>query len=448
MSSFINRYRHRYDHVPKPLITVRRDSYIRPFSLYQQKAGTFGSMSISGASLLEASLNEPVAHRLIYKVARDTMNAGFDVVTEKGKIHNYNTQIQSNFESTGLMDAGEFAYELDRLYGRAWLVRLDPKDHKQMKGEKTIYTAFSDPNLVTTTQNTWDESRQFQPVEFNLRFTEKGSMTKVKVKPEDYHFLLTRPFNSTDHGVPILQPCWNDIVALRIMRTSFTERTRKYAGWAHVRVLGANDYQLQKAQEKWGDFDELKEAWSNEETEIEMKGLEGVSLEPQKFLDPYIQQIAIASGYPLPILKGMESGQLKSGQINLASYYSLITNNQESLKGMGETMSKWSHDSLANFNIKFRLEFAISDIDRLSMRKIEIENAVALRPYITDNAFAEMLKLEDKDIEDRAEKMFGQGQPFQAGQPSGQSTEGKEPSEDETGRKFGERKDKSLRGER
>jgi len=454
--SFLNRYRqNRYDDQVKPMIATRRDSYTRPFSLYQQQAGTFGSLSVSDGALLEASLNEPVAHRLVYKVARDTMASGFDVVTDEGKIHNFNTTIQTNFEKTNLYQAGTYAYELDRLYGRSWLVRLDPSKQKEMKGEDVIYTAFSNPNLASTTSSTWDEYRNFQPVEFNLKFTEKGTNIKVKVEPEDYHFLLTRPYNSEDVGVPILQPCWNDIVALRVMRSSFTERTRKYAGFPHIRVLGANDYVLQKAQEKWGDFDELKEAWSNEETEIDMKGLEGVSLDPQKYLDPYIQQVAIATAYPLPILKGMESGMLKSGQINLASYYSLLTINQEALKLMGEQMAKWEHPTISNFNVRFRLEYAVSDIDRLSMRKIEIENAVALRPYVTDEAFAEMLQLEPTDIENRAEKMFGQGgSPFGGDpnqQPFGKKPdpgEGKQPSEDETGRKFGEKKDKNLRSER
>ena len=181
-----------------------------------------------------------------------------------------------------------------------------------------------------------------------------------------------------------------------------------------------------------------------------MKGLSGVALNPEQFLLPYIEQISIASAIPVPILRGVESGQLKSGQIIMSSYYSVIANNQAGLKPVVEQNIKWINDSAKNFNVKWRLEFAISDIDRLSMREIEINNTVALQPFITRKAFSKYLKIPIEDLRDE-ESFNGVGQfnPM-GGNPIDDSTNkfGKKevnPVKEDRGRKFGEKKEKNLR---
>jgi len=443
--SFFQTHREKYQAYRSAHFGKRNDSYIRRFSLYQDIGRKVEHERINDSALLEAALNEPVGYRLVFIVGRDTVNCGFDIVKENNRdIHRYNDSVQSRFEEFNLNQTAVYAYQLERLYGRSWLVKIDPTEHDKVKGEKVFYTAFSNPDLAAGQKHTWDENREFIPVKFNLRFTENLSKIPIEVQPEDYYFLLTRPIDQSDNGLPVLQPCWNDLMNLHIMRKAFTERVKKYGGFPHIKVIGANDTVLQNAQEKWGDFDELKEAWSNEETEIDMKGLEGVQLDPNKFLEPYIRQVSISSGYPMPILMGMESGQLKSGQINMSSVYALIYNNQESLKGMGEWMARSVQPNLANFNIRWRLEYAISDIDKLSMRQIEIDNAIKLRPYITDDAFARMLGIDVKDLrKEPPQTQFGFNKPF----PPQNSIKYKNFITEDVGRNFGDKKDKKLRSQ-
>jgi len=446
--SFFNRNKDRYRGMSSHT-SRRNDAYVRRFGLYQSMGGTFTSEQVSDGELLECSVNEPLGHRLTYTISRDTVNCGFNIYKEDGKtIHNFNKPIQDSFQEYDMLQAGVYAYQLERIFGRAWLVKIDPEKHQKWEGEDVMYTAFSNPSLSTNFKHTWDKYRNFKPVTFNVKFGELGEQVKLEVKPEDYYFILTRPISDNDIGLSSLQPCWNDLVNLRVMRTAFTERIRKYGGFPHIKVIGGNDFVLQQAQEKWGDFDELKEAWSNEETDIDMKGLGGVSLDPNKFLEPYIKQVAISSGVPVPILSGMESGQLKSGQINLSGYYALVNTNQSSLTDMGRWMATSVHESLKKFNLGWNLEYAISDIDRLAMRQIEVDNAVKLRSYVTDEAFARMLDMEIKDIEkDYQEKMNPFGQSI-GGKPNGDGSDdvkSTNPVTEDKGRDFGDRKDKKLR---
>jgi hypothetical protein len=449
--SFFNRNKDRYQRGLNVGRSRRNDAYLRRFGLYQSLGGTFSEEKVSDGELLECATNEPLGYRLTYTIARDTVNCGFNILKDDGiTTHNYNNSVQDSFKKYDVLQAGAFAYQLERIFGRSWLVKIDPDKHQKWEGEDIIYTAFSNPSLATNFKHTWDRYRKFQPVEFNVKFGDLGEQVRLSIDPEDYYFLLTRPVNDSDEGISILQPCWNDLVNLRTMRVAFTERVRKYGGFPHIKVVGGNDYVLQQAQEKWGDFDELKEAWSNEETDIDMKGLGGVQLDPNKFLEPYIRQVAISSETPMPILSGMESGQLKSGQINLSGVYALISNNQSSLTDMGRWMSTSVHSDLSNFRLDWNLEYAISDIDRLAMRQIEVDNAVKLRPYITDKAFARILEIDEKDVEKNyQEKMnpFGMGSPFGGGKPDG-DVKSSNPATEEKGRKFGEKKDKKLRGVR
>ena len=449
--SFFNRNKNRYQQGLTSHRRRRNDAYLRRFGLYQSVGGTFLEEKVSDGELYECALNEPLGYRLTHTIARDTINCGFNIYKDDGiTLHNYNNSVQDSFEEFNMLQAGVYAYYLERIFGRSWLVKIDPEKHQKWEGEDVMYTAFSSPSVATNFAHTWDRYRNYKPVTFNVKFGDLGEQVKLTVDPEDYYFLLTRPINDSDQGISVLQPCWNDLVNLRTMRVAFTERVRKYGGFPHIKVVGGNDYVLQQAQEKWGDFDELKEAWSNEETDIDMKGLMGVSLDPNKFLEPYIKQVAISSGVPVPILSGMESGQLKSGQINLSGYYALVNNNQAALTDMARWKATSAHSGLSNFKVGWNSEYAISDIDRLAMRQIEVDNAVKLRPYITDESFARILEIDIEEIEkDYQEKMnpFG-ASPFgnQAEGGTDKDVKSSNPATEEKGRKFGEKKDKTLRG--
>ena len=133
-----------------------------------------------------------------------------------------------------------------------------------------------------------------------------------------------------------------------------------------------------------------------------MKGMEGASINPDYYYKPFIEQISIATGIPSPILRGMESGQLKSGQINLSSYYSVISNIQSGATKMAEEMIEWvKPGTMKDAKIQWNMEFASSDLDRAAINEIRAANAVTLQPYITDEAFAKMLLplgITEKDI--------------------------------------------------
>ncbi len=364
------------------------------FSLRLPDGSTFAGTRIDDESLYEAAVNNPIAHRITFGGARDTVNGWFTVVNLKGKKHTKDTKIQEKFQKTDMKKVLRKAYALARIHGRAWVIRR--KDTDAETGYK--YYGISNRDLASDFKNTWDEKGVLKPIGVRLKFTNETSIISVLIDPKDYIFFMFEQGEMDDKGIPILQPCWNDLVSIKDLSDSFRKRIQKYGGWAHITIMGANKTILLKAQDDWADFDEMSEAWSNEETEIEMKGLEGVALNPEAYYRPYIEQVAISTGWPSPILRGMESGQLKAGQINMSSFYAVISNYQDDLTLTAEGLCAWMEEGLSDFNVDWALEYSISDVDRLNMREISVRTAVALQPYITRKAFATEAGLEVSDV--------------------------------------------------
>ena len=417
----------------------------RAFTLRLPDGSCFDGTRIDDYSLYECAVNDPIGFRLTFGGARDTVNGWFQIVDLVGKKHTKNKDIQNKFEKTHMKKVLRKAYALARIFGRAWIIRI--KDSKAETGYN--YYGISNLDLASDTQYTWDKNGKFIDIGVRLKFTSAGVIQSIPVTPDNYIFFMYEQGEMDDKGIPVLQAPWNDLISIRSLRDSFRKRIHKYGGFPHITVMGANKTVLTNAQDDWGDFDEMTEAWSNEETEIEMKGLEGVSLNPEVYYSPYIEQVSIATGWPMPILRGQESGQLKSGQINMSSYYAVISNYQDDLDIPAEGLTKWMDESIDNFNITWKLEYATSDIDRLAMREIKSRIAVTLQPYITRKAFAREIDLEIKDlISEEDWKESGKTQSMSGDQSQNQLHQGKEDNivTKDKGREANEKKEKNLRG--
>lgn len=416
----------------------------RAFTLRLPDGSCFAGTRIDDYSLYECAVNDPIGFRLTFGGARDTVNGWFQIVDLDGKKHDNNKDIQNKFEKTQMKKVLRKAYALARTFGRAWIIRI--KDTKAETGYK--YYGISNLDLANDSKFTWDENGKFIEIGVRLKFTDNSKIISKPIKPDDYIFFMYEQGEMDDKGIPILQAPWNDLISIRSLRDSFRKRIHKYGGFPHITIMGANKTVLSRAQDDWGDFDEMTEAWSNEETEIQMKGLEGVALNPEVYYSPYIEQVSIATGWPMPILRGMESGQLKAGQINMSSYYAVISNYQDDLTPPAESITKWMDESIDDFNVTWKLEYATSDIDRLAMREIKSRIAVVLQPYISRKAFAREIDLEVTDLISKEEwTEAGKTQSMFGDQSQNQLHKGKEDNTvtKDRGRDIGDKKDKNLR---
>ena len=428
--------------------TPREDNYLNPYTTFRKDFRAFGETSQAN---LWASINDPIANRMTYGVARDVVFGWFTIRDKDKKPHDANKEIQEKLQKLHAKDKLTLLATYNEAIGRAWIIRKG-------KGDKEEWLTISDHNLVEPRADSFDEDGKPTTINVKMEFTavhkKTSSMLGDPFKPKDYVFYRTRPYDLTSRGRSIIGICREDLKFIWNMKKDTAERIRKYAGFPHIIIQDGNDSLIAKYKRRYGDFNKLREIWSNQGMEIKMLGLEGSSINPDYYYKPFIEQISIATGIPIPILRGAESGQLKSGQINLSSYYSVVSNHQQLLTPIVEQLIEWVEPGVMDEAvIDWNLEYAYSDMDVKAMQQIQVEMAVALRPHINDEAFAKLLfdvGITEKDIEEQPMKMFGGGgfdDEGEGGEPSKKSPfeSGMNPIKEEAGRKAGEKKNPIVR---
>jgi hypothetical protein len=421
----------------------REDTFLLPYSV---RPRNFSQISISNPKqLFFIAVHDPIAYRITFKSCEDAINPWFTIVDFDNRVHEKNKKVQEKLQAKNAKEKIRTVATWNEIFGRSWLTRSNPKNKEQER-----WHAISPLNLSDWKADVFDDKGELQPLSVIYEFQHfRGSQPKPEeVSPEDYLFHRSRPRGLSSLGISILEVCYDDLHYLYNIRRDMAERIRKYAGFPHAQIEGATTTLLQAYKNEYGDLNKLDELWSNEKLNLEMKGLEGTALNPDVYYKPFIEQIAIATGIPSPILRGTESGQLKSGQINLSSYYSVVSNIQAGITELIEQMIEWvSPGLMKKARIRWNMEFAYSDVDRAALNQIKVENAVSLQPYISDEAFARLLQdlgIKEEDIEEK-EQLNPFGQPFGNQQPN---KEGEmNPISEEAGREFGKTKNPKVRSE-
>lgn len=431
-------------------ITVeRKDTLLLPYTTTKRT----GLETVNPQQLLYLSLHDPIAYRITFKCSEDAINPWFTIVTQDNKPHDDNAKIQELLQEK---DAKKVLRQVcigHEIFGRSFLTKFKKK-----------WVAINPLDLDTPKADAYDENGEFQTIQVRYQFQQLRAKTKASdltpVEPKKYIMLNTRPRGLTSLGTSLVEVCYDDLHYLYNIRRDMAERMRKYAGFIHVKIDGGTESLISAYKAKYGNLNKLDEVWSNKKLEMEMKGMEGTALSPDDYYKPFIEQISIATGIPSPILRGMESGQLKSGQVNLSSYYSVITNIQSGATAVAEWMvDDVKPGTMKEAKIRWNMEFASSEIDREAINEIRASNAVTLQPYISDDAFAKMLLplgITEKDILTQEQRnannpMFGEGNDFgEGGSEDGDKPnspfEGKmNPVKEEKGREINLKKNPKVR---
>lgn len=423
----------------------RQDSFVKPYTLSNRNASPYGM--ISPMQLFFIATHDPVAYRITFKSCEDAINPWFTILDQDDKVHEKNKKVQEKLQKMKAKEVVKSVSTYNEIFGRSWVTRKDD-----------IWHPISPLDLNDPSADVFNEKGENQPIKVIYRFQHSGpSPQPIDVNPSDYIFFRSRPRGLTSLGISIIEVCYDDLHYLYNIRRDMAERIRKYAGFPHIKITDANDSLIQAYKSEYGDVNKLDELWSNDRLELIMKGLEGTALNPDVYYKPFMEQISIATGIPSPILQGSESGQLKSGQINLSSYYSVVSNIQIGATPLVESLIDWVEpDLMKKAKIRWNIEYALSDIDREAMNEIRVANAVSLKSYITDEAFARLLAdlgITKKDIKSQEEiqqsnPLFQQKFPPEDGEKPNSPFEGRmNPISEEKGRDFGDQKNPQVQSE-
>jgi hypothetical protein len=304
--------------------------------------GLFGS-KVDDRELLFAIQREPSAFRIVFGVAKDTLDNWFTVELvdndDKGKT---NRAIQT--ELTRLQAKWKFIklLALRRLFGYSLLL-LGYNDGTENKLEDAITDSkakimYIEPYSKLEINRFIDvddpeDIRDGYPEFYVMKKSAGLASNQVKVH---YSRGILCSSLIVDHrylGWSILQCLYDDITGYRYMRYGFYQTMIRYgSGFPDVTLKGPEADQ--KAIDKFiasGQFDNLnamKYFVHNENQALEFKGFQTSTLDPRNYYQIALETLSMGSGIPEPVLKGSQAGAITRSEINERAYFKVISDEQ------------------------------------------------------------------------------------------------------------------------
>jgi len=303
--------------------------------------GLFGS-KIDDRELLFAIQREPAAFRIVFGVAKDTLDNWFTVELvgkdDKGAI---NEKVQK--ELNRLQAKWKFIklLTLKRLFGYSILIKGYKDDAAKLENEltdKTAQIAYIEPyskleiNRFIDVDDPEDE-RDGYPQFYVMKKSAGLVSNQVKV-----HFSRGILCSSlvVDHrylGWSVLQALYDDITGYRYMRYGLYQTMIRYgSGFPDVTLMGPEaDQKAINAFIASGQFDNLngmKYFVHNEQQKLEFKGFAAATLNPINYYQIALETLSMGSGIPEPVLKGSQAGAITGSEINERAYFKVISDEQ------------------------------------------------------------------------------------------------------------------------
>jgi hypothetical protein len=304
--------------------------------------GLFGS-KIDDRELLFAVQREPAAFRIVFGVAKDTLDNWFtielvDKDDDKGAA---NAAVQE--ELNRLQAKWKFIklLTLKRLFGYSLLLKGYEDSAATLEAEvsdKAAKIAYIEPyskleiNRFVDVDDPKDD-RDGYPAFYVMKKSAGLVSNQVRV-----HYTRAILCSSliVDHrylGWSVLQALYDDLTGYRYMRYGLYQTMIRYgSGFPDVTLKGPEADQ--KAIDSFiasGQFDNLngmKYFVHNETQQLEFKGFAAATLNPINYYQIALGTLSMGSGIPEPVLKGSQAGAITGSEINERAYFKVISDEQ------------------------------------------------------------------------------------------------------------------------
>ena len=303
--------------------------------------GLFGS-KIDDRELLFAVQREPAAFRIVFGVAKDTLDNWFTIELinkdDKGatneKVQKELTRLQAKWKFIKLLT-------LKRLFGYSILIKGYKDDAAKLENEltdKTAQIAYIEPyskleiNRFIDVDDPEDE-RDGYPEFYVMK--KSAGLVSNQVRVHYSRGILCSSL-VVDHrylGWSVLQALYDDITGYRYMRYGFYQTIIRYgSGFPDVTLMGPEaDQKAINAFIASGQFDNLngmKYFVHNEQQKLEFKGFAAATLNPINYYQIALETLSMGSGIPEPVLKGSQAGAITGSEINERAYFKVISDEQ------------------------------------------------------------------------------------------------------------------------
>jgi hypothetical protein len=308
----------------------------------------YGAETIPISELDFLVKREPVIHWTVWYVAQDIFDNGFRVfLNAKPEDEAFNDAIQQE-----LLDLDAWAQlarstAFERLYGTSVIactyqgspnweesILTDTGDVKA--GLKLIQiTPYPKSQVEITDFDTRENSLRFGLPLFYEITRKDGSQFRAHWSKIIHD--APRIFDDPIWGMSVVQILYDDATGFRNMRWGLYQTIFRYgSGFPHIHLPWANRKQI-NALIAGGEFDHINSRGffvtggkeENKET-IDFVGVQGVTLNPDPYVNVAFESFSLGSRIPQDIFKGVSAGRITGSEFNERNYYKYISSEQNS----------------------------------------------------------------------------------------------------------------------
>lgn len=403
-----------------------------------------------GASILDedrsfAVCREPVAHRIVYTVARDCFDNWFELKLEGDdegdRSKEFDGWIQK--ELTRLKAKREFtlAATFERAYGWAVLVLGYTDDSDSLADpleapdDLIEIKAYGPPRIDKV-----DAEKDKQSSRFGLpklyHISREGISAPLKVHfSRVIHWATRHTYHSPIKreewkGLSALDPVWDDLVTLRNIRWGMGQTMYRYgSGFPVLTFEGATQEQLEDWTEA-GKFENISARTyfaGTEKQTLEFAGAAGHELNPMNYYIPIMENISAGSGIPLAILRGVQAGALTGSEVNQQEYYGLISDEQSAYEpmirqlvdiiiGFAEPEGESTVAESPEYMFDWQGGFELDEEKKATIENIEMDILTKKAQFMTRNEIRKAIDPDLGDLEgELGEEIVGSQSPYEEG---------------------------------
>jgi len=331
-----------------PAADTSQGSSIRIPQVSTELGAGFGD-EISDDDRLFAATREPIAHFLTYKMAADVFDKWFKV-DDPSTEHGDPKLDEAVQKALTMLNAKSVLTELlgyERIYGWSLLVGgfSDATDIKQLEsplreGSKLLQlTAYPKTNVEVWVKDEDENSERFgKPVIYKV---DRGDGSLLYI-----HYTRCYKLQTRSNGKSVLDPIWDDLTCGRNIRWGAAQWMYRTGGGFPVIKFPPGT--TKEKLEEWIDSNAFSNLMARTyigitgDMDFTFAGAAGRALDPQPFFQTNLEQIAIGTGVPEPVLRGAQAGAVTGSEINQRQYYKVIS----SIQAQVEPCVRWIIDHL------------------------------------------------------------------------------------------------------
>jgi phage-related protein (TIGR01555 family) len=292
-------------------------------------------MPLNEKDLLFAVRREPVANRMVFKVAHDIFAKGFVIeeVAEKPE-PKWSREVSKVLDGLNAKARLTQMVVYERLFGWAILAMTYVDYGKDLsapvQGGKEIRELLPYCSLQCSIQSS-EEDKDVKSDRYGLPVFYR--INRSGARQGRLHFTraihcATRLLDHLYKGMSVLEPVYDDLTIWRNERWGLGQTLFRYgSGFPDIVIKGANKAKLDAFEnsQQFKNLNARTHFMHDENTVLEFKGLAGKALNPEPYCTPVIESLSCGSGIPTAILRGAQAGALAGSEVNEREYFGYIS---------------------------------------------------------------------------------------------------------------------------